>query len=543
MYLFFIVLASLCILVYIYNSLNLNKTLFAQKPQPPGGKFFTPPKPGTPRKQPGAIGTGTGIKLGGGGQKPQPGGKFFTPKLGTSRKQPGGIATRTKPTSSSVQDKKDTIGASGCPSGFRKNSSGSQCLRPVPSSGNCQDGSKISKSRNFCIARPQGSTGIKPPGGSLRDKKGTIGTGTGTGASGRDKDIIGTIGAPSCPSGFQLNKSSSQCLRPAPSSGKCQDGSKISKSGNFCITRPQGSVGGGGVPPAGGQQPPKPQKPQTGGSGSGSGNTYVPEPSQKTLENNAYPTGGSRFQDNLDKLSSQTGVTIFDTRNFTGGTRKDPSKFESVAEAVEKMQSNGGVPIAYMSLSLERDYDDVKQLSSSSIGSRLPGWGKTESVPKGGAGGRPTKEYMDMMKKRIKDISSMGVTVMEFDNIDMIDYKQFRDGGITPEGWKSAIKELVRYANGQGITVMQKNTPGNTGTSLDKSIWDYGMTDLFGGMIIEMKGSSKAGTSESYNWDVVAEYLKDDKPVILNTENIDCAGAKRKIREFTGISSSDNLIC
>ena len=273
----------------------------------------------------------------------------------------------------------------------------------------------------------------------------------------------------------------------------------------------------------------------TGGSGGGS-TSRLPKPKDPTtFHNNSYgqQSSGNRLPDT--SVKNESGYVVTDPGNLVwqnGGrgcsgvcSMLDSKDAATVKKTIDQVTKNGGVPIGYMSLTIEPTREDIKGLKKGTdyTSGFMEGW--DEHAPK------LTPAYVNLMKKRIDLYAQAGFKAMEFDNIDIIgDSKVGKQIGATPQQWQGFVKDLVKYANSKGIGVVQKNTPPG---------WGKDMNNLFVGAIVETKPSQ--GKS-AYEWNQIQNMLEQGKPVLLNNENGNCESVLNKVRSWTGGTERDNLI-
>ncbi len=187
-----------------------------------------------------------------------------------------------------------------------------------------------------------------------------------------------------------------------------------------------------------------------------------PPKSADTLENNAYGreenAQDGRLPDSL--VANQTGYIMSDPGNLIGQCRscegscwyQHKKDVECVAKTIRQVWQNGGIPMAYMSLTIEPDREDVVNSTLEKgvdyTDSQMSGW--PEYGPK------LTPKYKKLMYTRIVRISQSGYIGVEFDNVDIL--YNCKDTGISHEDWQKFVLNLTMLACKLGLVPIQKNT-------------------------------------------------------------------------------------
>jgi endo-alpha-1,4-polygalactosaminidase (GH114 family) len=265
------------------------------------------------------------------------------------------------------------------------------------------------------------------------------------------------------------------------------------------------------------------------GSGSGSssgGSGGLPRPKKDAYGNEAYGDEGQYGVLTAKQYAQQTGYALSDPGNLIEEIRdcngtcalvtsQDAQKVKAIND---KIIANGGVPIGYMSTTIENNNgnmrEDTKGLKQNKdyISEKLDNW--DEFIPKG-QNGAPTPAYVQMMKKRIDLMKQAGYKGVEIDNIDILD-NDMKNGkhqsGITKEKWYDFLKDMSQYAQKQGINLIQKNAPDMYKPSE--------MIPLFGGMSLETHSTNNStsqfhSNTKDINWDQVKAMSDAGKPVLV----------------------------
>jgi hypothetical protein len=257
--------------------------------------------------------------------------------------------------------------------------------------------------------------------------------------------------------------------------------------------------------------------------------------------NNAYANDGRRISDKT--VASQKGYVINDPGNIVGMSRGctksgclssilTPADAAKVKDINDKIASNGGMSIGYMSLTIEPKREDLTESKlrkgSDYTSKYMTGW--DEYAPKADSTGKPTKAYIDFMKTRIDRMAKAGYKAIELDNIDIVDDKKVSSQSkLNPDKWKQTVSQLIDYAHTKGVGIVQKNTPGG---------WTD-MTSKFSGMIVEV--TPRMG-QYTYDWKQVREMMAEGKPVILNSSQAGCDSAKQQVSKLVGGGVDTSLL-
>ena len=293
---------------------------------------------------------------------------------------------------------------------------------------------------------------------------------------------------------------------------------------------PSGSAGKGETSGSAGKGGPS----GSAGGGKGGASGKLPAPKNPVFHNNSYGQGTSENRLPDTSVKNESGYVITDPGNLlwqNGGrsctgvcamlNEKDAA---IVKKTLEQVAKNGGVPIGYMSLTIEPGREDIKGLKKGTdyTSNYMQGW--SEYGPKF------TQNYINLMKKRIDLYAQAGFKAMEFDNMDIInDPNVGKNMGVSPQQWQGFVKDMVQYANSKGIGVIQKNTPEG---------WGKDMNSIFAGGVVETKASS---SKYEYDWNQIKNLLEQGKPVFLNNEKGNCQGVLNNVQNWTGYTGN-NLI-
>ena len=270
------------------------------------------------------------------------------------------------------------------------------------------------------------------------------------------------------------------------------------------------------------------QKPNVGGSGS-SGSSILPKPKKGGYGNEAYGDQGYAGVLSEKQYAQQHGYALSDPGNLIGNIRvcqkgkwcslvtsKDAQAIKAIND---KIIANGGVPIGYMSATIEQKREDIANLKQGVDYTKnnytLDDWG--EFFPQG-QNGKPTKAYVEAMRKRVDLMAQAGYKGIELDNIDLIDnlknkygQKAVENVGITQQNWNNFVTDLSKYAQSKGVVLVQKNAPDT---------YNPQMTSNFGAMSLETSSinnsSSKINSdTKDIKWDQVKAMSDAGKPILV----------------------------
>ena len=307
----------------------------------------------------------------------------------------------------------------------------------------------------------------------------------------------------------------------------------------------QPQVGSGGFIKGSGGSTQKP--------GGSSHSGILPKPKKDGYGNEAYGDQGYAGVLTEKQYAQQHGYALSDPGNLIGNIRACQkgkwcslvtSKDAQAIKAInDKIIANGGVPIGYMSATIEGKREDIANLKQgvdyTKKGYTLDGWGEFFPL---GKNGKPTAAYVAAMKKRVDLMAQAGYKGIELDNIDLLD-NAGRNGksgaeslGITQQNWNNFITDLSKYAQSKGVVLVQKNAPDT---------YNPQMTSNFGAMSLETSSinnsSSKInGDTRDIKWDQVKAMSDAGKPILVTQYGLGGCNSIKNYMKTKGINM-DNV--